>query len=97
MSATRVRFPICPPVMVPRLHAWCYFGWCPQNRAEPCQNRPVEPDTIEEEASAIRQARARLAIDRIREHARKTGLDKMTMDDIDALIAKVRRERGTRK
>ena len=54
---------------------------------------PVEPDTVEEEASAIREARARLAIDRIREHARKTGLDKMTMKEIDALIAKVRRER----
>lgn len=54
---------------------------------------PVEPDTVEEEASAIREARARLAIDRIREHARKTGLDKMTMKEIDDLIAKVRRER----
>ena len=54
---------------------------------------PVEADTVEEEASAIREARARLAIDRIREHARKTGLDKMTMKEIDAIIAKARRER----
>ena len=54
---------------------------------------PVGPDTVEEEAMAIRQARARLAIDRIREHAGRTGLDKMTMADIDALIAKVRRDR----
>jgi len=30
--ATRVRFTIYPPVMVPRLHAWSYFGWCHQNR-----------------------------------------------------------------
>ena len=58
---------------------------------------PIEPDTLEEEASAIRQARTRLAIDRIREHARGTGLDKMTMKDIDDLIAKVRRGRHARK
>lgn len=58
---------------------------------------PVEPNTVEEEVAAIRQARARLAIDRIREHACRTGLDKMTMDDIDSLIAKVRRERRARK
>ena len=57
---------------------------------------PVEPDTVEEEASAIRQARARLAIDRIRDHAREAGLDKMTMEDIDALIAEARRERRAR-
>jgi len=58
---------------------------------------PVEPDTVEEEVSAIREARARLAIDRIREHARKTGLDKMTMKEVDDLIAKVRRERRDRE
>ena len=58
---------------------------------------PVEPDTVEEEVSAIREARARLAIDRIREHARKTGLDKMTMREVDDLIAKVRRERRGRE
>ena len=58
---------------------------------------PVDPDAVEEEASAIRQARARLAIDRIRDHAQRTGLDKMTAHDIDALIAKVRRERRARR
>ena len=57
---------------------------------------PVEPDTVEDEASAIRQARARLAIDRIRKRAKETGLDKMTMREIDELIAKVRRERRGR-
>ena len=57
---------------------------------------PVEPGTVEEEASAIRQARARLSVDRIREHARGTGLDKMTMAEVDALIAKVRRGRRSR-
>ena len=58
---------------------------------------PVKPDTLESEAAAIRGARARLAIDRIREHARKTGLDKMTMKDVDDLIAETRRERRAGK
>ena len=58
---------------------------------------PVEPDTVEEEVAAVRQARARVAMDRIREHARRTGLDKMTMDEIIALIAKVRSKRRPRQ
>ena len=58
---------------------------------------PVEPDTVEEETLAIRRARACLAVDRIRDHARKTGLDKMTMDEVNAEIAAVRQEmRGNR-
>lgn len=58
---------------------------------------PVEPDSVEEEVLAIRQARARLAIDRVREHARATGLEGMTMQQVDALIAKTRRARRARK
>jgi antitoxin (DNA-binding transcriptional repressor) of toxin-antitoxin stability system len=54
---------------------------------------PVKPDTLEDEAAAIRSARARLAIDRIREHARKAGLDSMSMGDVDTLIAETRRAR----
>jgi len=56
---------------------------------------PLDPDTVEEEVSAVRQARARLAMNRIREHARAKGLDRMTMKEINDLIAKVRRERQT--
>ena len=55
---------------------------------------PVEAGTVEEEAAAIRQARARLAIERIREHARRKGLDRMTMAEIDALIAAAIAESG---
>jgi len=58
---------------------------------------PLQSDTVEEEVSAIRQARARLAIDRIREHAARSGLDTMTMPQIDALITKARRERRGRR
>ena len=53
---------------------------------------PVEPDTVEDETLAIRRARARIAVDRIREHSRKTGLDKMTLGEINAEIAAARRE-----
>ncbi len=37
----------------------------------------IEPDSVEEEVLAIRRAGARLAINRTRGHARKTGLDAM--------------------
>lgn len=47
---------------------------------------PVEADTAEEHVVAVRQARAVLAIDRMQKSARRAGLDKMTMDEIDALI-----------
>ncbi len=54
---------------------------------------PVEPDTVEEELLAIRRARAQAALSRIRAQAKADGLDRMTMREIDALIARVRRER----
>ncbi len=53
----------------------------------------VEPDGVEEEIRAIRRARARAALSRIRAKARKDGLDRLTMDEIDAIIAEARRER----
>ena len=53
----------------------------------------VEPDNVEEELLAIRRARARAALSRIRAKAKADGLDRLTMDDIDAIIAKARRER----
>jgi len=53
---------------------------------------PLEPATVEDEVLAIRRARARLAVDRIRAHARQTGLDKMPLKDINAEIAAARRE-----
>ena len=52
----------------------------------------VEPDGVEEEILAIRRARARAALSRIREKAKTDGFSRMTMDEIDAIIAKARRE-----
>jgi antitoxin (DNA-binding transcriptional repressor) of toxin-antitoxin stability system len=53
----------------------------------------VGPDTVEDEILAIRRARARAALSRIRARAKADGLDRLTMDQIDAIIAGARRER----
>jgi len=53
----------------------------------------VEPDKLEEEILAIRRARARAALSRIRVKAKADGLDRLTMEQIDAIIAEARRER----
>jgi len=53
----------------------------------------VEPETLEEELLAIRRARARLAIERIRTKAKAAGLDRMSMDEVDAVIGEARRQR----
>ncbi|NQT52454.1 hypothetical protein HQ576_10405 [bacterium] len=57
----------------------------------------VEPDGVEEEVLAIRRARARAALSRIRAKAKADGLDRLTMDEIDAIVAKARRERRKAK
>jgi len=57
----------------------------------------VEPDTVEEEIMALRQARARAALSRIRAKAKADGRDKMTMEEIDAIIADVRKQRQAAK
>ena len=43
----------------------------------------------------LRRARAGWALSRIRRRARKYGLDRLTMDEIDAEIANARAERKT--
>jgi len=53
----------------------------------------LDPDTVEDEIAAVRRARARLAIDRMRASAKAAGLDSMSMDEIDAIIADVREKR----
>lgn len=53
----------------------------------------VGPDNVEEEIQAIRRARARSALGRMRARARSAGLDALTIDQVDAIVAKARRER----
>ena len=54
---------------------------------------PVGSDTVEDEIRAIRHARAKAAVERIRARARARGLDRLTMQEIDTLIAESRRAR----
>lgn len=55
----------------------------------------IEPDRIEDEILAIRRARAQAALSRIRAKAKADGLDRMSMDEIGAIIRDARRERRT--
>jgi antitoxin (DNA-binding transcriptional repressor) of toxin-antitoxin stability system len=58
---------------------------------------PVSADTVEEEIQAIRRARTRAAIEGLRAAAKAAGVDKLTMEDIDAEIAATRRARRKRQ
>lgn len=53
----------------------------------------VDEDTFEERLDALRRARARALLDRIRAGAKAKGVDKLTMQEINTEIARVRRER----
>ncbi len=57
----------------------------------------AEPEHVEEDIRAFGRARFLDTMGRIQAHAKAKGLDKMSMRDIDALIAKVRRERSKKK
>ncbi len=53
----------------------------------------TEPAQLEGTLRDWRQARFRRALEGMWQHARETGLDKMTMEEIDAEIAAARAER----
>ena len=53
----------------------------------------VDGDSVEQTARAVRKARLAEAVTRQRAAAREAGLDRLTMDDIDAEIAAARAER----
>lgn len=59
--------------------------------------RDLRSNTVEEELNAIRNARAQAAVSRIRAKARAEGLDQLSMDQIDEIIARSRRERAVRQ
>ena len=64
-----------------------------------CNGKPfailaeADEDTFEEKLAVLRRARARAVLDRIRARAKEQGLDKLTMKEIDAEIARARGER----
>ena len=49
--------------------------------------------TLEASLAALRQARAQLAVAAMQERARKTGADRLTLEDINAEVQAVRRQR----
>lgn len=53
-------------------------------------------EDLTEVESAVRAARAQLALSRIRRRATRTGRDRLTRDEIDAEIGAARRERRQR-
>jgi antitoxin (DNA-binding transcriptional repressor) of toxin-antitoxin stability system len=53
----------------------------------------IEEDELEEMARAIRQAKAQLALSRLRKQAVRRGADRMSASDIDAEISVVRSRR----
>lgn len=55
----------------------------------------VGPENPEEQVMAIRRPRARAAVSRMRARAKAEGVDRLQMDQIDAIVAQVRRERGS--
>ena len=54
----------------------------------------ISKGDFEETLQLIRQTRAMMAIRRMQEGAAKAGLDKMTLDEINAEIAAARKERA---
>ncbi len=53
----------------------------------------VQEGRLEETLAAIRRARAMAAVDAMQQRALKMGLDTMTLEEINAIIEEVRRER----
>jgi prevent-host-death family protein len=56
----------------------------------------TEGENLETTLRAIRAERFRVNLARMQQHAVELGLDKMTMEEIDAEIASARRERQAR-
>jgi antitoxin (DNA-binding transcriptional repressor) of toxin-antitoxin stability system len=54
---------------------------------------PLNPEYFEDELLAWKQARARMALNRLRAVAKARGLDKLTMTQINQIVAEVRKER----
>lgn len=54
---------------------------------------PVPKGSLEDLVMLLSQVRAQLAVAALREDARQKGLDHLTSDEIDEMVADVRRER----
>lgn len=56
----------------------------------------VDGDSLEETVAMMRRARGLQALDAARREARQTGLDRISMKEIDSVIARARRARHRR-
>lgn len=54
---------------------------------------PLSDENLEETVSAVRRARAGDALRRLQEGARAQGLDRLSIEDIDAEVQEVREQR----
>lgn len=58
---------------------------------------PSRPSEVEDKLRALRAASFGAALRQMQRHAAKTGLDNMTLEEINAEIAQVRKERRERE
>ena len=58
---------------------------------------PTQPSEVEDKIRALRAAGFGAALRQMQRHAAKTGLDKMTLEEINAEIAAARKERRERE
>lgn len=58
---------------------------------------PVDAGTIDETLETLRRARGLEALAAIRQASRERGLDRLSAKDVDAIIARARRERASRR
>ena len=58
---------------------------------------PTQPSEVESNLRALRWARFDAALKEMHRHAAETGLDKMTLEEINAEIAAARKERSERE
>ncbi|MGH9524934.1 MAG: type II toxin-antitoxin system prevent-host-death family antitoxin [Terriglobales bacterium] len=56
----------------------------------------IDEEDVEETAMLVRQARAQIAVSRMRKRAASLGLDKMSLSEINAEIQAVRAKRKAR-
>ena len=54
---------------------------------------PINDQSLEQTLSAVRRARAMAAVQNMQKTARDSGLDRMTVDEVDEEIRAARRER----
>lgn len=58
---------------------------------------PVDVETLDETLDSLRIGRTQTALRALRAEAKEKGRDRLTLEEIDAVVAKTRRERRPRR